>query len=376
MVCDQRVDILSVYEVLFNFLVAKTSDLPFLSAMLYHVLGLVVVVCTVSGQSITITGPSTVTTPTSELRITCTPSTVGIADINSITIRKNSSTLGYQNVVSVTYSQATSDSVLTWGNVISNTRAGVSATGNVNTVSGASLVLIIAANRTICTDGGAYQCNMGVTLTGGSGGVADAEKYVAATEIPTSTNNPLTVFPFPNVDSTYYSVGTTLTITCSGTVGSDRKYHTWCYKRANDFGYTGYPTGADINQNDDNLVQSGCNYIRTSTLTYTVTEADSNTTFLCEPFTGSLCGSNPASLIGYLSIQIYSGDGVTIWIIIAVVFILATVSLSIIVGFMYHRIREYKEQLHQRMNYEITNRYPRRDEHVYSTTDNYDNINS
>lgn len=71
-----------------------------------------------------------------------------------------------------------------------------------------------------------------------------------------------------------------------------------------------------------------------------------------------------------------SGDGVTIWIIIAVVFILATVSLSIIVGYMYHRIREYKEQLHQRMNYEITNRYPRRDEHVYSTTDNYDNINS
>ncbi|XP_069115693.1 uncharacterized protein [Argopecten irradians] len=265
----------------------------------------------VSGQSITITGPSTVTTPTSELRITCTPSTVGISDINSITIKKNSSTLDYQNVVSVTYSKANSDSVLTWGSIISNTRAGVSATGNVNTVSGASLVLTIATNRTTCTDGGAYQCLMGVTLTGGSGGVADAEKYVAATESPTSTNNPLTVFPFPNVDSTYYSVGTMLTLTCSGTVGSERKEHTWCYKRANDFTYTGYPIGADINQNNDNLVQSGCNYLRTSTLSYNVTEADSNTTFMCEPFTGSMCGSNPASLIGYLSIKRYSTGGNT-----------------------------------------------------------------
>ncbi|XP_069118778.1 uncharacterized protein [Argopecten irradians] len=257
----------------------------------------------VSSPMVTITGPSTVTTPTSELRITCTPSTVGVTDINSITIKKNSSTLGYQNVVSVTYNKATSDSVLTWGNIISYTRAGVSATGNVNTVSGASLVFTIATNRTTCTDGGAYQCTMGVTLTGGSGGVANAEKYVAATVDPTSTNNPLTVFPFPNVHSTYYSVGTMLTLTCSGTVGSDRKPHTWCYKRVNDFGYTGYPTGADINQNDDNLIQSGCNYQRTSTLSYNVTEADSNTTFMCEPYMGTVCGSNPASLIGYVTIR-------------------------------------------------------------------------
>ncbi|XP_033759241.1 uncharacterized protein LOC117341480 isoform X3 [Pecten maximus] len=264
----------------------------------------------VSGQSITITGPSTLETPTSELRLTCTPSSAGITDVNVISLLKNSSSTDYQTVVSVRYSKATSSSVLTWGNVVSQSRAGVTATGNVDTLSGAQLVFTIATNRTNCNDGGAYQCNMGVTLAGGSGGVATDEKYITAKVQPISTND-MTVFPFPNVESVYYSVGSSLTFTCTGTVGSDKKPHTWCYKRATDQGYTGYPTASDINQNDNGLIQSGCNYQRTSTLTYNVTNEDTNTTFMCEPFTGTVCGSNPASLITYKSIRRYSSGGTT-----------------------------------------------------------------
>ncbi|XP_033759125.1 uncharacterized protein LOC117341380 isoform X2 [Pecten maximus] len=208
----------------------------------------------------------------------------------------------------------------------------------------------------------------------------------------------MTVFPFPNVESVYYSVGSSLTFTCTGTVGSDKKTHKWCYKRATDQGYTGYSTAADINQNDNGLIQSGCNYQRTSTLTYNVTNEDTNTTFMCEPFTGTVCGSNPASLITYKSIRRYSpgrttgGQGdtgdkttttastcvpsiydVTPWIVVAVIFIMATVVLSTTVAFLCRKVLEYKERLHQSVNYEVVNRgFSRNDEHVYNTTDNYE----
>ncbi|XP_033730823.1 uncharacterized protein LOC117320325, partial [Pecten maximus] len=336
-----------------------------------------------SGQSITITGPSTLETPTSELRLTCTPSSAGITDISIIGLLRNSSSTDYQTVVSVRYSKATSSSVISWGNVVSQSRAGVSATGNVDTLSGAQLVFTIATNRTNCNDGGAYRCSMGVTLTGGSGGVAIAEKYITAKVQPISTND-MTVFPFPNVESVYYSVGSSLTFTCTGTVGSDKKPHTWCYKRATDQGYTGFTTAADINQNDNGLIQSGCNYQRTSTLTYNVTNDDTNTTFMCEPFTGTVCGSNPASLIAYKSIRRYEPttttpalapktDDVTPWIIVAVIFIMATVVLSIIVAFLCRKVLEYKERLHQSVNYEVVNSgFSGNDEHVYNTTDNYE----
>ncbi|XP_060078211.1 uncharacterized protein LOC132557708 [Ylistrum balloti] len=264
----------------------------------------------VSGQSITITGTSTLLTPASELKITCQPSTVSITDVNSISIKKNTSTTDYTVLVSVSYDKPSGSSVYLWGTTGHQGRQGVTVTGNVDTLAGAQLVLTIAANRTTCTDGGAYQCQMGVTLIGGSGGTASDDKYVTAKESPTYTNS-LSVTPLPNVNSVYYSVGTVLTFSCTGTVGTDKQRHTWCYKRASDSTYTGYPIASHIDQNDDGLVKENCNYRRTSTLTYNVTSADSNTTFMCEPYTGTVCGSNPPQLKSYYSIRNYVTGGST-----------------------------------------------------------------
>ncbi|OWF36790.1 hypothetical protein KP79_PYT22581 [Mizuhopecten yessoensis] len=254
------------------------------------------VTATVSGQSITITGTSTLVTPTSELRITCQPSSACISDVSTISVQKNTSSTDYTSIVTVAYDKASSSSVISWAYTAFQNRQGVSATGNVDTVGGARLVLTISTNNIRCEDGGAYRCNMEVTLTGGGGATANADKYVTATVLPTYTNA-LYVTPTPNVNGQYYSVGTKLTFSCSGTVGSDKMNHTWCYKQADsNTGFTGYPTAADINQNENGLVQDGCNYRRRSTLTYNVTAADTETSFMCEPFTGSMCGTSAAVL--------------------------------------------------------------------------------
>ncbi|XP_021365295.1 uncharacterized protein LOC110458065 isoform X5 [Mizuhopecten yessoensis] len=152
---------------------------------------------------------------------------------------------------------------------------------------------------------------MGVILTGGGAAVVDADKYVTATVLPTYTNA-LYVTPTPNVNGQYYSVGTSLTFSCSGTVGSDKRIHTWCYKQAgSNTGFTGYPTATDINQNENGLVQDGCNYRRSSTLTYNVTAADTETSFMCEPFTGSMCGTSAAGLKTNYTIRNYVSGGNT-----------------------------------------------------------------
>ncbi|XP_021374253.1 uncharacterized protein LOC110463742 [Mizuhopecten yessoensis] len=267
---------------------------------------------TVSGQSITITGTSTLVTPTSELRITCQPSSAGISDVSTIGVQKNTSSTDYTSIVSVGYSKDSSSSIISWSNTAFQNRQGVSATGNVDTLGGARLVLTITANNTRCEDGGAYRCNMGVILTGGGGATANADNYVTATVLPTYTNA-LYVTPTPNVNGQYYSVGTTLTFGCSGTVGSDKKIHTWCYKQAGiNTGFTGFPNAANINQNENGLAQDGCNYKRSSTLTYNVTAADTETTFMCEPFTGSMCGSSAAGLKANYTVRNFSGQSISI----------------------------------------------------------------
>ncbi|XP_033759126.1 uncharacterized protein LOC117341382 [Pecten maximus] len=105
---------------------------------------------------------------------------------------------------------------------------------------------------------------------------------------------------------------------------------------------------------------------------------------MCEPFTGTVCGSNPASLITYKSIRRYSsggttcgqgdtGDDVTPWIIVAVIFIIATVVLTTTVAYLCRKVLEYKDRLHQSVNYEVVNRgFSGNDEHVYNTSDNYE----
>ncbi|XP_060083754.1 uncharacterized protein LOC132563006 [Ylistrum balloti] len=343
---------------------------------------LVVTVFTVSGQSITLTGTSTLQTPASELKITCQPSPVGINDVNSIRIRKNTSTTDYTTIVSVTYDKPSALSLLSWGTTGHQNRQGVTVTGNVDSVSGAQLVLTIAANWTTCNDGGAYQCIMGVTLTGGSGGVTTDDKYVTAKESPTYTNS-LSVTPLPNVNSNYYSVGTMMTFSCTGTVGTDKQRHTWCYKRASDSSYTGYPTASHINQNDDGLIKENCNYKRTSTLTYNVTSADSNTTFMCEPYTGTVCGSNPAQLKSYYSIRNYissstttvyfqNTDNVGSWIV-AGISIAVNASLVVCVVCLWLKVRKYKELLHQQVDYEVVNKGSQNgNEHVYNIPEHYE----
>ncbi|XP_060083745.1 uncharacterized protein LOC132562998 [Ylistrum balloti] len=257
---------------------------------------------TAFGQSITITGTSTILPSSSELKITCQPSTVGINDVNSIAIMKNTSTTDYTVLVSVSYDKSSGSSVYSWGTTGHQNRQGVTVTGNVDTLAGAQLVLTIAANWTTCNDGGAYQCQMGVSLIGGSGGTASDDKYVTA-KVPPTYTNPLFMTPSPDVADQYFSVGITLTLSCTGTVGSDKKMHTWCYKRAGSDEFTVFPKGEYIDQGEDGLIQDGCNYRRNSTLTYNVTSADTNTTFMCEPFSGSICGSSAAELKSFHSIR-------------------------------------------------------------------------
>ncbi|XP_021374277.1 uncharacterized protein LOC110463757 isoform X3 [Mizuhopecten yessoensis] len=348
---------------------------------------LAVTVFSVSGLSITITGTSTLVTPTSELRIMCQPSSVvGISDVSTISVRKNTSSTYYTSIVTVTYNKASSSSVISWGNTAYQNRQGVSATGNVDSVGGARLVLTISTNNTRCEDGGAYKCNMGVILTAGGGVVVSAAKYITATVLPTYTNA-LYVTPSPNVNGQYYSVGTTLTFSCSGTVGSDKKIHTWCYKQAgSNTGFTDYPTAADINQNENGLVQDGCNYRRSSTLTYNVTAADTETSYMCEPFTGSLCGTSAAGLKTNFTIRNYvplttkpvqdsvesTGDVIP-WIVVAVVFIVITIALIFAVVYLCLHVGKYKERLRERVEYQgINTVFSRREEYVYSPTDNYE----
>ncbi|XP_033730186.1 uncharacterized protein LOC117319502 [Pecten maximus] len=119
---------------------------------------------------------------------------------------------------------------------------------------------------------------------------------------------------------------------------------------------------------------------------------------MCEPYTGTVCGSNPASLITYKSIRrrkdssggttggqgdtgdiitttatVCEPNDVTPWIIVAVIFIMANVVLSTTDSNLCRKVLEYKERLYQSVNYVAMNRgLSRNDEYVYKTTDNYE----
>ncbi|XP_062609449.1 uncharacterized protein LOC134271230 [Saccostrea cucullata] len=96
-----------------------------------------------------------------------------------------------------------------------------------------------------------------------------------------------------------FEVGTNLQLTCTGQIGSDPSATIrWCAKTAGAQSFTGLPQKPIHSQSSP----SGCQYIRSSTITYNITTSDTYAQFLCESGSSGLCGTGTA--IQYLNITV------------------------------------------------------------------------
>ncbi|XP_062566944.1 uncharacterized protein LOC134229220 [Saccostrea cucullata] len=88
-----------------------------------------------------------------------------------------------------------------------------------------------------------------------------------------------------------FEVGTALQLTCTGQIGSDPSGTIrWCAKTGSAQSFTGLPKTPLHSQSSP----SGCQYTRSSTITYNLTTSDIYTQFLCESGYSGLCGTGTA----------------------------------------------------------------------------------
>ncbi|XP_062615037.1 uncharacterized protein LOC134276766, partial [Saccostrea cucullata] len=88
-----------------------------------------------------------------------------------------------------------------------------------------------------------------------------------------------------------FEAGTALQLTCTGQIGSDPSATIrWCAKTAVAQSFTGLPQTPVHSQPSP----SGCQFTRSSTITYNLTSSDTYTQFLCESGHSGLCGTGTA----------------------------------------------------------------------------------
>ncbi|XP_061189147.1 uncharacterized protein LOC133197236 isoform X2 [Saccostrea echinata] len=243
-----------------------------------------------------------------DLVVTC--STVNPSQLDTVyTIqlqKNNTNTYSMKDVVSVRSSGG--QNTTTWQDTELRNRASV--TGTVSTPATAQLKLTIPKDQVLCPqDFTGYMCIMSGFTTALVTQVTSQE-YVTYIVHPTTIEMPTVriLGEFSNTPSRQFPVGTAIQLTCTGQIGSDASATIrWCAKKSQDFTFTGLP---QTPVHSEASPSSGCQYTRSSTITYNLTSDDTYTQFLCESGYSGLCETGTAKQ--YLNITLEGNAGTPI----------------------------------------------------------------
>nr|XP_022325707.1 uncharacterized protein LOC111125833 isoform X3 [Crassostrea virginica] len=227
-----------------------------------------------------------------------------LSSVFYIQLHHNSST-GFETTVSIFKDQ---NPQIQWpsGSTLQNRASALGS--EINTPSTAKLKLTIDKNSVMCpTDFTAYRCK----LSGFSSAESDAVTQESNPVTVTYTVKPKVIGspsvkilgePF-DTQLRQFPVATALQLTCEGDVGNDEsKTIRWCARKSTDFIFTGLPQ-TPIHSEASLL---GCQYTRSSTITYNLTSTDIFTQFLCESGENGMCGTGSA--IQYVNITVESSN--------------------------------------------------------------------
>ncbi|KAK3100102.1 hypothetical protein FSP39_014794 [Pinctada imbricata] len=231
-----------------------------------------------------------------DLRITCTASGT-YSSITSYSIFRNDSSPTLKALITRTYNVISQKITTTWPNDNHNVQGRAVLSGNPLPYSNATLILTIRRADVICPGG--YQCQFSATVSAGQAPDPTSTPEFMEIETTPSQMNPMTVLSNNgngNVPVTNYgfSIGTVLTLQCTGTVGNPIQYPRWCHKKTSDFGWQSPDSGVFT----DAPVAVGCQNSITTTYIHNVTTNDNDRMFLCE------AGSNPQCGFGVISSNI------------------------------------------------------------------------
>ncbi|XP_065930410.1 uncharacterized protein [Magallana gigas] len=241
--------------------------------------------------------PQTVTLRENDLVVLCSITNPSqLASLFFIQLSKNASG-NFTTVVSVA-----SGNKLLWADSTLYNRGAI-ASGSISTKSTPQLRFTILKDIVRCPDDfKLYKCKM-------SGFDLQSNAFESETMPITITYNiKPNVIEMPRVrilgetndtPNRQFSIGTVIEITCEGQIGSDPSNTIgWCAKRASELSFI---TLANTPIHSD-ATPLGCQYTRSSTITYNLTNYDTFTRFLCESGDTGTCGTGTA--IQYVNITI------------------------------------------------------------------------
>nr|XP_034303098.1 uncharacterized protein LOC105333181 isoform X1 [Crassostrea gigas] len=253
-----------------------------------------------SAQNIQIQAlPQTIIYRETDLVIICSITNPSqLSSVFFIELLKNSSTT-FETVVEVSTGQTP---LVQWRDTTLQNRA--SATGNIDSPSNAQLRLTIDKNSVLChADFKMYKCKMAGFSSTALEVVTQETSSIALYQIvkPTVIETPRVriLNEIYDTPKRHFPAGTTIQLTCQGEVGNDAsKTIRWCTQKTNEMMFT------ELAQTPihSEASLSGCQYTRSSTITYTLTKEDTFTQFLCESGDTGLCGTGTA--IQYVNITI------------------------------------------------------------------------
>ncbi|XP_062588916.1 uncharacterized protein LOC134250565 [Saccostrea cucullata] len=161
--------------------------------------------------------------------------------------------------------------------------------------------MMIPKDRVLCPgDFTGYMCTMSGFTTGAVNQETN-QVYVTYTVYPTTIEMPTLriVGEFSDTPSRQFPVGTAVQLTCTGQIGSEQSATIrWCSKKSQALSFTGLPETPVHSE----ASPSGCQYTRSSTITYNLTSSDTYTQFLCESGYSGLCETGTAKQ--YLNISL------------------------------------------------------------------------
>lgn len=241
--------------------------------------------------------PPTVTLQENDLVVLCSITNLSqLTSLFFIQLLRNAS-VTFSTVVTV----ANEDKILWVDKTLQN--RGATATGSISTLNTAQLRLTLNKDIIRCPDDfKMYKCKMS-GINRQSNIVEDETMPITVTYNikPTVMEMPRVRIPSDPYDtpSRQFSKGTLIQLTCEGQIGSDPS-HTigWCAQKANEISFTKLPQTPIHSE----VSQSGCQYTRSSTITYSLTSQDTFTRFLCESGNTGSCGTGTA--IQYVNITI------------------------------------------------------------------------
>ncbi|XP_065933592.1 uncharacterized protein [Magallana gigas] len=257
-----------------------------------------------SAQNIQIQAqPQTVNYMESDMNIVCSITGTQLSSLFFIQLLKNSSTT-FETIVSVIPGQTPP---VKWKDTQLQGRA--TATGNTDPPSTAQLKLTIDKASVICpTDFKTYMCKMSALSTNSDIVNGETSPITISNIVkPAVIEMPRVriLNSFSDTPNRQFPVGTAIQLTCQGEVGNDAsKTISWCAQRATEMMFTGLPQTPIHSE----ASLSGCQYTRSSTITYNLTNQDTFTKFLCESGDTGLCGTGTA--IQHVNITI-EGSGNT-----------------------------------------------------------------